>query len=156
MKYEVDSYILEYIESENKYYITFEDSVKRECSIEINKEIFYAYINSRKSYTKIRNEINRHIEPSPLTEIGIYKRAFYPNETAEEILIKEMDNKKVNEAMEQLTTVQRRRVELHIINKISIRKLAKIENVRKGQIEKSLKLGCKKIKKFLENRGGQN
>ena len=55
MEYKVDSYTLEYIEDEDKYYISFEDSAKQECRIEIEKEIFDIYMKSKKSYIKIKN-----------------------------------------------------------------------------------------------------
>ena len=43
-----------------------------------------------------------------------------------------------------------RRIDLHIVNEITIRDVAKLEKVQKSQIQKSLELGLKKIKKFFE------
>ena len=158
MEYEVDSYTLEYINinGQNKYYLSFKDSVEQDCKIEIEKEIFDAYMTSRKAYTKIKNEKSRHLEHFPLTDIEIYRRSFYPSKTTEDIVIKNIENEKVNEARKQLTEVQNRRIELHIINKITIREVARMENVQKKQIEKSLHLGLKKLRKILKDRGGQN
>lgn len=158
MEYEVDSYTLEYINinGQNKYYLSFKDSVDQDCKIEIEKEIFDAYMTSRKAYTKIKNEKSRHLEHLPLSEIEIYRRSFYPSKSTEEIAIKNIENERVNEAMKQLTEVQNRRIELHIINKITIREVARLENVQKRQIEKSLHLGLKKLRKILKDRGGQN
>ena len=150
MQYEVDSYILEYIEDEDKYYISFIDSAKQKCRIEIDKVIFDIYIKSKKSYIKIKNETSRHLEKSNLTEEQIYERAFNPSESLEEIAIKNIEKQKMNLALENLTEAQYRRINLHIVNEISIREVAKIEKVQKKQIEKSLKLGFKKIKKFFE------
>ncbi len=48
MRYEVDSYTLEYVEDEDKYYISFRDSVEQDCRIEIDKDIFDTYTNSKK------------------------------------------------------------------------------------------------------------
>lgn len=150
MLYEVDSYKLEYIEPEDKYYISFIDSAKQNCRIEIDKEIFDTYMNSRKSYTKIKNETTRHLEHLSLTEENIYNRSFYEVQTAEDVAIKNIENNKVNEAMNSLTDVQKRRIELHLVNSITIRDIAKLENVQKSQIQKSLQLGIKKFKKFFE------
>lgn len=74
MQFIVDTYNLEYVESENKYYISFKDSVDNEYKIEINKEIFETYKESKKSYIKIKNEFSRYIEHSELTEITLYNR----------------------------------------------------------------------------------
>ncbi len=149
MKYRVDSYILEYIENENKYYISFLDSANQECRIEIDKEIFDIYMSSKKSYVKIKNETSRYIEQSELTEEDIYNRAKYKVKDAEEIFIDNLEREKMRKAKEKLTDTQIRRLELHIIDEVTIRDLAKLENVRKNQIEKSIQLGIKKLKKFI-------
>ena len=149
MKYRVDSYILEYIENENKYYISFLDSANQECRIEIDKEIFDIYMSSKKSYVKIKNETSRYIEQSELTEEDIYNRAKYKVKDAEEIFIDNLEREKLRKAKEKLTDTQIRRLELHIVDEVTIRDLAKLENVRKNQIEKSIQLGIKKLKKFI-------
>ena len=149
MKYRVDSYILEYIENENKYYISFLDSANQECRIEIDKEIFDIYMSSKKSYVKIKNETSRYIEQSELTEEDIYNRAKYKVKDAEEIFIDNLEREKLRKAKEKLTDTQIRRLELHIVDEVTIRDLAKLENVRKKQIEKSIQLGIKKLKKLI-------
>lgn len=150
MQYEVDSYTLEYMENEDKYYISFVDSVEHECRIEIDKEIFDIYMKSKKAYIKIKNETSRHLEQSVLTEEDVYNRSFNPIESVEEIVIKKIDKGKIREALKDLTETQYKRINLHIVNEITIRDVAKIEKVQKRQIEKSLQLGLKKIKKFFE------
>ena len=150
MQYEVDSYTLEYIEAEDKYYISFLDSAKKECRIEIDKDIFDVYLKSKKSYIKIKNETSRHLEHLNLTEEEIYKRAYAPALSVEDKIIKNMEEEKMRQALKELTEAQYRRIDLHIVNEISIRDIAKLENVQNRQIQKSLKLGVKKIKKFFE------
>ena len=156
MQYEVDSYTLEYVEKENKYYISFLDSAKKNCRIEIEKEIFDAYMNSKKAYTKIKNETSRYLEHLNLSEEDIHHRAFYKVESAEEEYIKNKDKDKINMAMGALTETQQRRIEMHFINDITIRDIAKLEKVRRKQIEKSIKLGSKKFKNIFKNRGDKN
>lgn len=150
MQYEVDSYTLEYIEDEDKYYISFVDSAEQDCRIQIDKEIFDTYMKSKKAYTKIKNETSRHLEQSSLTDEEIYNRAFDPVESVEETVIKNIEKEKIDQAMQKLTEAQYRRIDLHIVNEITIRDLAKIEKVQKKQIEKSLQLGLKKLKKFFK------
>ena len=150
MQYKVDSYTLEYIESEDIYYISFIDSANKECKIEIDKEIFYAYLKSKKNYIKIKNETSRHLEQATLTDEEIYARAFETEESIEEKVIKNIDKSKMQQALQELTDTQYRRIELHIVNNITIRDIAELEKVRKKQIEKSLQIGLRKIKKFFE------
>ena len=156
MEYKVDSYILEYVESEDKYYISFLDSAKQNCRIEIKKDVFDAYMNSRKAYKKIKNETSRHLERMSLTEEDIFNRSFFQTETTEEAAIRNMEIENVNKALNNLTETQQRRVQLHFISDITIRDIAKLEKVQKSQIQKSLQLGINKFKNFFENRGVQN
>lgn len=150
MQYKVDSYTLEYIESEDKYYISFIDSVNQECKIEIDRDIFYAYLKSKKNYIKIKNETSRHLEQSTLSDEEIYNRAFETEESIEETVMKGIEKEKMQQALNNLTEAQHRRIELHIVNEITIRDIAQLEKVRKKQIEKSLQIGLKKIKNFFE------
>ena len=150
MQYEVDCYTLEYVELEDKYYISFLDSAKQNCRIEIEKDIFDAYMNSRKAYTKIKNETSRYLEHLNFSDEGIYNRAFYKVESTEDEFLNNEEKKKINKAMDSLTDTQQRRIELHFINDITIRDIAKLENVQKSQIQKSLKAGVKKFKNFFE------
>lgn len=150
MQYEVDSYTLEYIEDEEKYYISFIDSANNECRIEINKDIFDTYMKSKKAYVKIKNETSRHIEQLNLSDEEIYIKSAKTEDNTEEIVIKEIEKEKMKQALKELTETQCRRIELHIVNNITVRDIAKLENVQKSQIQKSLKLGLKKLKKFFE------
>jgi RNA polymerase sigma-70 factor (ECF subfamily) len=150
MQYEVDNYILEYVENEEKYYISFEDSARQKCRIEIAKEIFDEYMISKKAYVKIKNETSRHLEQSELSDIEIYKRAFKPEDTVEDIVIKNIDKEKLKQAKKELSEKQVRRIDLHIVNEVTIRDIANIEKVQKSQIQKSLKLGLKNLRKFFE------
>ncbi len=83
-------------------------------------------------------------------EIDIEKAIQEPVESVEETVIKNIEKEKVNEALKDLTSTQFRRIDLHIVNEITIRDVAKLEKVQKSQIQKSLELGLKKIKKFFE------
>ena len=64
--------------------------------------------------------------------------------------MKSIEKEKMQQALKELTEVQQRRIELHIVNNITIRDIAQLEKVRKKQIEKSLQIGLKKIKKIFE------
>ena len=90
------------------------------------------------------------MEQSELTDEEIYNRAFEKEESIEETVMKDIEKEKMQQALKNLTEVQQRRIELHIVNNITIRDIAQLEKVRKKQIEKSLQIGLKKIKKIFE------
>lgn len=149
MQYEVDDYILEYIKDEGKYYISFKDSANRDCKIEINKEIFEIYRESKSAYIKIKNEKTRYLEQSELSENDIFNRSFNKKENVEDTVVRKILLDELKKAKEELTEVQMKRIELHIVNKVGITDLARMENVRRKQIDKSIELGLKKLKNFF-------
>lgn len=151
MQYEIDNYMLEYIEAENKYYISFLDSVNNRCRIEITEEIFETYMAYKKYNTKNENNTRRHIEYLDLTEEQIYNKVLYHPKSLEDDYLQSIENIKIEKALNTLTDTQYRRLMLHSINNYSIRDIAKMEGVTKNQIEKSIKLANKKIKNFLKN-----
>ena len=85
------------------------------------------------------------MEQSELTDEEIYNRAFETEESIEETVMKSIEKEKMQQALKELTEVQQRRIELHIVNNITIRDIAQLEKVRKKQIEKSLQIGLKKM-----------
>lgn len=150
MQFIVDTYNLEYVESENKYYISFKDSVDNEYKIEINKEIFETYKESKKSYIKIKNEFSRYIEHSELTEITLYNRCMQKNKKIEELIINEKETESITEIIWKLPNPQNRRVYMRVIEKFTISKIAKIEGCSKSAISQSVRLGIEKILKNLK------
>lgn len=149
MQYEVDDYTLEYIKDEGKYYISFKDSADRDCKIEIDKGIFEIYRESKSAYIKIKNEKTRYLEQSELSENDIFNRSFNKKENIEDTVVRKILLEELKKAKEVLTEVQMKRIELHIVNKVGITDLARMENVRRKQIDKSIELGLKKLKNFF-------
>ena len=102
MKYEVDSYILEYNEKTKQYFIYFKDSVNNECKLEIKKEIFDTYMKSRKEYKKIQNQYDRHEEHSTQTDISLYKKAFVNKVGLEDIVIEKISNSALRKIVKEV------------------------------------------------------
>lgn len=155
MEYEVDTYTLEYVENEDKYYISFKDSIGNNCRLEIEKEIFDVYMKSKKAYKKIQNEFDRHQEQSHLSDISLYNRSLNKKEDVADEVIVNILKKQLTKAKQELTETQRRRIELHFEYGLTLENIAEIEGVGKKKIDKSIALGMKKLKKFLKV-GGQN
>ena len=151
MQFIVDTYILEYVESENKYYISFKDSVDKDCKIEINKKVFNEYVESRKSYIKIKNETSRYLEHSNLSELTLYNRSFKKQKSVEDEVLEKIRNDKLSFAENILTQTQKRRIKLHIKYGLTLEYIAKKENCSVEAISKSVRIGISKLQKKLKN-----
>lgn len=71
--------------------------------------------------------------------------------SVEESFIKKEENKNINEAMDSLSEIQRKRIEKHIINKVPVTEMALVEKTSLNAIFKNIRLGLEKIKNKLKN-----
>ena len=151
MEYEVDTYTLEYVENEDKYYISFKDSVGNDCKLEIEKEIFDVYMASRKAYTKIKNETSRYLEHSELTDISLYNRSLNKKLEPDKLIIDNINEKKILKEISNLSAPQNRRLYMYIVDGLTMTEISEIEQCSISAISQSIKLGIEKIQKNLKN-----
>lgn len=152
MQYEVDDYIVEHIEKLDKYYIYFKDSVGKNCKLEIKKEIFDTYIDSRKNYIKIKNQKVRHEEQSEQTEISLYNKSIVNKISIEDIVIQKISDATLREMVKNVSKPHNRRLEMYFFQDMTIQEIALKENRNDRTIRYSISKGIdeisKKIKKF--------
>ena len=151
MEYEVDTYNLEYVENEDKYYISFKDSVGNNCRIEIEKEIFDVYMTSRKAYTKIKNETSRYLEHSELTDISLYNRSFEKLKNVEEFIVGKVTDEELYKIIKSIREPHNKRLEMYVFNNMTVEEIALKEDKTIRAIRYSLEEGKKEILKKLKN-----
>lgn len=150
MKYEVDSYKLEYKEKTNQYFIYFKDSIGKDCEMEIGKEIFDTYMKSKKEYVKIKNQYSRHEEHSELTEITLFKRAFEVNESIEDIVIKKLANNELRKMIQKIPKPHNKRLEMYFFDGMTVQEIAKKENKDDRTIRYSISKGLDEMTKIIK------
>ena len=152
MEYEVDTYILEYVENENKYYISFKDSAGNNCRLEIEKEIFDVYVTSKKAYTKIKNETSRYLEHSELTDISLYNRSLNKKKDVLDEVVENTLKQQLIKSEKELTDTQRRRIQMYYFEDKTLREIAEIEGCAimsvKDSLDAAIRILEKKLKKF--------
>lgn len=150
MQYEVDSYKLEYIEETEKYFICFKDSAGKDCRIEIQKEIFDTYMQSRKEYKKIQNQYDRHEEQSEQTEISLYKKAIISKFNVEDIVIQKITSTALRKAVREISAPHNRRLEMYFFKEMTVKEISIKENKTERTIRYSISKGIDEIAKKIE------
>jgi len=152
MEYEVDTYILEYVENENKYYISFKDSAGNNFRLEIDKEVFDVYMASKKAYTKIKNETSRYLEHSELTDISLYNRSLNKKRDVLDQVVDNTLKQQLIKNEKELTDTQSRRIQMYYFENKTLREIAEIEGCAimsvKDSLDAAIKILEKKLKKF--------
>lgn len=150
MEYEVDTYILEYVENENKYYISFKDSAGNHCRLEIEKEIFDVYVTSKKAYTKIKNETSRYLEHSELTDISLYNRSLNKKRDVLDEVVENTLKQELTKGEKELTDTQRRRIQMYYFEDKTLREIAEIEGCAIMSVKDSLDAAIRILEKNLK------
>lgn len=147
MKYEVDSYILEYIKETGQYYISFRDGLGNGQQIEISREIFEEYMKSKKAYIKIKNETTRYIEHSEIYSNNLNKRATKREKTVEEIVENKIIREEILKTVNSLPEKQKMRIKMYYEDNKTLEEIAKIEKCSFQAIDYNIKIRNKKFKK---------
>jgi len=150
MRYEVDEYVIEHLQETNKYYIYFKDSAGKDCKLEIKKEIFDTYIESRKNYTKIKNQKTRYEEQSEQTEISLYKKSI-SKLNLEDVVIQKISNATLRKIVKEVPKPHNRRLEMYFFQDMTIQEIALKENKNDRTIRYSISKGIDEITKKIKN-----
>lgn len=136
-------------EKDGKYYITIKDSqVKRNC-LEVGKEIYDAFNNFELEDLSYLNIWDRHLEQSEVWETSLNERAVGVPETVEEIVLRNIQNEKVHNAIKQLPEVQKRRVKMYFFEGMTYEEIAIKEKCKHPAVVKSVKAALEKLRIIL-------
>lgn len=128
------------------YYVRFSDSNHVVQEAKVTKNQFVAFLKSVAQAKKEKNEQDRHIEQSELTEATLQRRMANKPSPLEDQLHTEMEHARLRRAINGLPEVLRRRLELHYDQKLTFEQIAMIEGVTNQAISKSIRLAIEKLR----------
>ncbi len=146
-KYKDNPYTLKTID--NNYYILFRDGQNIPRMIEVNKEMFDIFNQFELDDLKELNEFDRHIEHKELSEESIFNRGVNISESLDDYIIRKTSYEELMNAINQLSSTQRRRVKMYYFDELDLKTIATIEKTSFQMISKSIKQAIKKLKKIL-------
>lgn len=146
-KYKDNPYTLKTID--NNYYILFRDGQNIPRMIAINKEMFDIFNQFELDDLKELNEFDRHIEHKELSEESIFNRGVNISESLDDYIIRKTSYEELMNAINQLSSTQRRRVKMYYFDELDLKTIATIEKTSFQMISKCIKQAIKKLKKIL-------
>ena len=146
-KYKDNPYTLKTID--NNYYILFRDGQNIPRMIEVNKEMFDIFNQFELDDLKELNEFDRHIEHKELSEESIFNRGVNISESLDDYIIRKTSYEELMNAINQLSSTQRRRIKMYYFDELDLKTIAAIEKTSFQMISKSIKQAIKKLKKIL-------
>ena len=141
-----------YTNEHNKHIAMFRDAENKIQKVEISSIIREALINEKRKEKRQKNEFDRHIEHSVIYENKLHSRVMDKPISLEEQFENKIINKKLKDAINSLSELQKRRIKMYYFENKTLKEIAEIEKCAIMSVKDSLnnainKLG-KKLKKF--------
>jgi len=156
MFYKENSYTLrtEEIKGIVRYIVRFKDSQDTLQEVEVPHSVFDALDSSSKKEEALARQDRRHIEQAELADAELYDRAASKPKSVEDVVLENLRNEKLEQAIAELPETMRRRFLLYHDCGITYERIARIENRNVKSIFESVRTAEEKIRekiKFLEN-----
>lgn len=120
------------------YYVRFHDSNQVLQETKVTKGQFAAFLKSAAQAKKERNEMDRHIEQSELTEATLQRRMTNKPLPLEDRLHTEMENDRLRQAIKELPELSRKRIYLYYFERMTLEQIAKKEGVDPAPVWRSI------------------
>lgn len=141
------------IKVNNQYFVSFIDINNRKNIVEVSDKLFYAFDEFELEDKSQMNKIERHIEHNAIYDESLYKRAINKYESVEDEIIRKSTYEDLMKAINELSTVTKRRIKMFYFEELSTSEIAVIEKCSDRMVRKSLEVGREKIKEyFLKNK----
>ncbi len=141
-----------YTNDEKKYIAIFKNYEKNIQEIEISNTIMEFFINEKRKEKKQRNEFDRHIEHSEIYENNLQSRLIDKSISLEDEFTNKQIYNELKDAINCLTDVQKRRIQMYYFENKTLKEIAEIEGCSIMSVKDSLDLAIhnleKKLKKF--------
>lgn len=140
-----------YTNNKNKLVAVFKDSENKIQKVEISDIIKDTLIKERLIEKRQQNEFDRHIEHSEIYENKLPARVLDKPISIEDEFANKLLNKELKNAIDSLSELQKRRIQMYYFDNKKLKEIAKIENCSIMSVKNSLDLAIKKLAKKLKN-----
>lgn len=148
-KYKDNPYTLSYGEN-SKYIITFKDSKGVIQKVEVTKKIFNVFDRFELDDLKELNEYDNHIEHKEIFENDLYQYLSDTYQQVDIIVEKKMARDKLNESINKLPEIQKRRLKKYFFEDKTYEEIAAEENCTKRAVKFSIDIALEKLSKKLK------
>ena len=144
-------YTLNYCEEKNIYTITFKDVKGKFRRVDVNKEIYQAFDRFELDDLSELNEFDNHIEHSEVYENNLNERAMDKPLGVEEIVETTIINEELRKAINSLSEIQKRRIQMYYFDGLTQQEIANKEGTSLRAVQYTLNNAIKELKEILKN-----
>lgn len=139
-----------YKNEENKNIAIFKDSENNIHEVEISDIIIEALNNEKRKEKRQKNEFDRHIEHYALYEYQLNTKAMDKPINLEEQFENKLINRELKEAINSLSELQKRRIQMYYFENKTLKEISEIEGCAITSVKESLDNAVNKLEKKLK------
>lgn len=144
-------YTLQHCEKTKKYKVLFKDSSGRFQCVEVSSVIYEILDDFELEDLAELNRFDRHIEHSEVYEESLHNRAVDKPMELEDFVIQKVSFEELKKAINQLPSIQKRRIKLYYFEDKTLEEIAEIEGCSKVAVKYSLDNAKAELKEKLKN-----
>ena len=131
--------------------ITYKTANGNEICVEVSTSVKELLEQSDRQIRSQRRQDRRHLDYMDFID-GLTAAAMsYPQEDAADLVIRMESYRQLYAAINRLSTVQRRRLLLHLLDNLTYRQIADLEGVNQSAVGYSIKRALNQLYKHLTN-----
>lgn len=150
-KYKDNPYTLLHDEKNDTYYAMFKDVEGHKQIVKIDKQIYEAMNQFELDDLSEMNEYDNHIEHSEVFENTLNKRILHRPMNIEELVETNYINRQLKKAINYLSEIQKRRINLYFFQDKTVEEIAKLEKTTHQAVSETIRSGIINIRKNLKN-----
>ena len=139
-----------YTNEKNKHILTFKNYEGNTQKVEINNIIKEALMEEKKKEKCQQNEFDRHIEHFKIHEDKLPSRIMNKPISLEDEFENKLINKEIKNAINSLSELQKRRIQMYYFDNKTLSEITKIEGCAIVSIKDSLDLAINNLEKNLK------
>ena len=128
-----------------RYFVSFTDSNGDFVETEVSECVYIQLLNFRKKNESEGRSDRRHLEKSEQTDESIALKSFIKELPLDELVIKNIKNEDLRNAIRELSAIQQKRVELYFFQGKKLREIGDVDNCSPQAVHKSLKRALMKL-----------
>lgn len=129
-----------------KYFISFKDSTGAFQSLDVSKELYFAFRELERKNRNLQQADQRHREFNEVYDETLNRRARYTPKSVEEIIVETERSELLYKAIDSLPEIQKRRFLLYYEYDYNYYKIAAMENCTPQAVRRSVIIAREKIK----------
>lgn len=133
-----------------QYYVAFQAASGHRVCLEVERDVFEAMDRFELDDLRYLNEMDNHYERSELTEATLYRKMARKAKDTEEIILNQMRNEELQNAITQLPATQRRRFVLYYHGQFTYKQIAQMESCSIAAVKSAVDAAINRLKKYFE------